>query len=337
MKTSPWIFCALGLLSLGLLHAEPPLRICVTTPDLLSLAERLGGEHVQVFCFTRGPEDPHAVDIRPSQVRELNQANLLIQVGLGLEEAWMPDLLARARNDRIRPGQPGHLDLGEGVRPLEEEFSGLHEEGNPHYLLDAVEGLKAARLICDRFVLLRPELKEHFDALHEKFVRDWAEMFFGAQLAAQINLNELEQFENTAALDRTIQAHSRDAGPGDGVVGMLLPFRRQSIVGDHDLWPYFARRHGLEILGYLEPSPGVPPTTRHLGQVVKKIETERVRVILTAPYFDARHGRWVSRQTGARIVPMAHQAGGRPGTVDYLELIQFNARQVAEALREQTP
>jgi ABC-type Zn uptake system ZnuABC Zn-binding protein ZnuA len=115
---------------------------------------------------------------------------------------------------------------------------------------------------------------------------------------------------------------------------MLSPHRGAKVVGDHDLWPYFARRYGLEIVGYLEPSPGVPPTTKHLGELIAKMKDAGVRVVLTAPYFDQRHGRFVSERTGAKIVPMAHQSGGRPGTDDYLEMVKFNATQLANALKE---
>jgi ABC-type Zn uptake system ZnuABC Zn-binding protein ZnuA len=340
----PRLLLTLSLLAAGFSpQAESPLRVAVTTPDVQSLAERLGGEQVRVFCFTRGPEDPHEVDIRPSHVRELNETELLIQVKLGLEEAWLPDLLIRARNDRIRPGQSGHLDLSQGIRPLtEEEGAGtdsvsLHEEGNPHYLLDPVEGLKAARLICNRFVALRPEQKATFEALHREFVKQWAEMYFGTRLANQIDWEKLEDFDNDEMLEKMLEQVASQAKPGDGVVGMLGPYRGTLIVGDHDLWPYFARRHGLVVLGYLEPSPGVPPTTRHLAGLVKQIQEKNVRVILTAPYFDSRHGRWVSDRTGAQVVAMAHQAGGRPDTADYLEMIRFNAQQLAVALRETSP
>jgi ABC-type Zn uptake system ZnuABC Zn-binding protein ZnuA len=98
------------------------------------------------------------------------------------------------------------------------------------------------------------------------------------------------------------------------------------------LWPYFARRCGLEILGYLEPSPGVPPTPRHLQDLVSRMKERKVGILLSNPYFEPRHAEFVARATGARIVPMAHQTEGRPGAGSYLEMLKYNGRQLLEAL-----
>lgn len=103
-------------------------------------------------------------------------------------------------------------------------------------------------------------------------------------------------------------------------------------MGDHDLWPYFARRFGLEILGYLEPSPGVPPTTKHLQELIGRMKEKDVKILLSNPYFDPQHGAFVSRATGAKIVPMAHQTGARPGTDTYLDLVKYNGARLLEAL-----
>ncbi|MGE3310060.1 MAG: metal ABC transporter substrate-binding protein [Limisphaerales bacterium] len=322
------------------LSAAEPLRVAASTTDVASLARQIGGDHVSVFCFSKGPEDPHVIELLPSFVRELQQAELFIQVGLGIENAWLKDLVTRAGNDRVKPGAPGNLNLGEGVRRLEggegaDAVPGsFHEEGNPHYLLDPVEGLKAARRICDKFVALRPSNKAAFETRHAQFVEAWAIAFLGEKLAVRANLGTLEDFENSNALEAELAKLARDAGPNDGIAGSLSPFRGVVVVGDHDLWPYFARRYGLEVLGYLEPSPGVPPTTKHLGELIDKMKAAEVRVVLTAPYFDQRHGRFVSERTGAKVIPMAHQTGGRPGTDEYLDMVRHNATQLMNALRK---
>jgi len=322
------------------LSAAEPLRVAVSTPDVASLARQIGGEDVGVFCFSKGPEDPHVVEILPSFVKELQQAELFIQVGLGIENAWLRDLMTAAANEQVKPGAPGNLNLGTGVRRLNDDDGAgavpgsFHEEGNPHYLLDPVEGLKASRLICDQLVALRPGSKANFDARHARFVKAWANAYFGETLAARANLGTLEDFESADALEAELATLVKRATPNDGIAGLLAPFRGTAIVGDHDLWPYFARRCGLDVLGYLEPSPGVPPTTRHLGELIGKMKEAKVRVILTAPYFDQRHGRFVSERTGAKVVPMAHQTGGRPGTSEYLDMVIYNATQLANALNE---
>ena len=342
-----WSGVALILVGLAPLQgqAEDPdvMRVCATTPDLADLARKLGGDRVEVFCFSKGPEDPHVIEIRPSLVRQLKEADLFLQVGLGIESAWLGALMNRVKNPDLRPGQPGSLILAAGVRGLggDEGQSApgtFHEEGNPHYLLDPVEGLKAAKTICDRFVELRPRSKARFEELHEEFCREWAVVYFGEDAAAKIDLDELTEFPSTERLEAAVREITDRRGDSlGGVAGALRPYAGVTIVGDHDLWPYFARRFQLEILDYLEPSPGVPPTTKHLGDVIRRMKKENVRVILTAPYFPPRHAQFVASRTDAAVVSMAHQTEGRDGAGSYLDLIRFNARQLAEALKTSAP
>jgi zinc/manganese transport system substrate-binding protein len=112
----------LGLWSVwfaGFTLVAEPLRVVVSTPDVASLARHLGGEDVRVFSFSQGPEDPHVVEILPSFVRELQQADLFIQVRLGLENAWLKDLMTRAANDRAKPGAPGRRSCRWPISPAD--------------------------------------------------------------------------------------------------------------------------------------------------------------------------------------------------------------------------
>ncbi len=314
------------------------LRVCASTPDVESLVREVGGRRVAVHCFSKGPEDPHEIELKPSFSRELDRADLYVQVGLGIENAWLNRLMGTVRNEAVKPGKPGNLNLGAGVRPLEGEAGrsvagSYHEEGNPHYLLDPVEGLKAARAIQERLAALRPAWAGEFATNYQAFRLAVGTALVGEACARQDDVEELalefEALETAEAREAFRRKHALG-----GWLGELAGYRGRKIVGDHDLWPYFARRNGLEVLGYLEPSPGVPPTTKHLGELVEAMRREKVGVLLTAPYFEARHPRWVAEWTGARVVPMAHQTGGRKGTGTYLEMLRHNYAELLLALKE---
>jgi ABC-type Zn uptake system ZnuABC Zn-binding protein ZnuA len=319
------------------------LRVVVSTPDVMSITRMLGGDLVEVSSITNGPDDPHIVNLRASHVLQMQNADLFIMVGNGIEDAWLEDLIARVSNPSVNPGNNGHLDLSSGIRPLpesdsnpEEQVTGsFHEEGNPHYLLDPVEGLKAARAVSGKLQQLLPPHRDELQRLYSQFVADWAVLFFGPELGGTIGSEDLENSADGDAIEKTIAEIIAGSGlnPDSGLAGAMVPFRNTPIVGDHDLWPYFARRFHLVVLGYLEPSPGIPPTTRHLSGIITQMKTENVGVILTAPYFDQRHVRFVSERTGARIVPMSHQTGGRHNTAGYFEMLQYNVDQLTEALR----
>lgn len=314
------------------------LRVCVSTPDLESLVVTVGGPRVRVFAFGRGPEDPHELELRPRFAQELDRADLYVQVGLGLENAWLERLMASVRNESVKPGRPGNLNLGAGVRPLDGEAAvrvpgSFHEEGNPHYLLDPLEGLRAVREIRDRLAGLRPEWKAEFATRADEFRRRVAVALVGEACARDDDVDalvrEFEALRGPAETRAFLAKH-----PVGGWLGDLASYRGRKIVGDHDLWPYFARRMGLTVLGYLEPSPGVPPTTRHLGEMVERMSREGVKLVLTAPYFDPRHARFVADRTGATVVAMAHQTGGRPGTATYFDMLKHNHERLLSALKE---
>ena len=326
--------------SLTVVHpvtAAEPLRVCASTTDLDSLARLIGGARVQTFCFSKGTEDPHEIELKPSFAKELNRADLYLQVGQGIENAWLEKLMRTVNNDAVKPGKRGNLNLGRHVRPLEGEAANnppgsFHEDGNPHYFLDPIEGLRAAREIRDKLTELRPEWKAEFAANHDKFRQRLAVALVGEECAKQDDVEKLalefEKLKDAAAVKEFLTHHQ--------VGGWLAAFgahRGRFIVGDHDLWYFFARRFGLEVLGYLEPSPGVPPTTKHLQELVAKMKAKQVRVILTAPYFEQRFVEFAAKQSGAAPVRMAHQAGARAATDDYFQMLKHNAEQLLTALK----
>lgn len=328
---------ALALAPLTVAAAAEPLRVCASTTDLDSLVRLVGGARVKTFCFSKGTEDPHEIELKPSFAKELNRADLYLQVGQGIENAWLEKLMRAVTNAAVKPGQQGNLNLGRNVRPLDGEAgknapNSFHEDGNPHYFLDPVEGLRAAREIRDRLAELRPEWKAEFAANHDKFRLRLAVALVGAECAKSDNVEKLavefERLKDAAAVKEFL-AHHRVGG----WLGAFAAHRGKFIVGDHDLWYFFARRFGLEVLGYLEPSPGVPPTTKHVQELVGKMKVKQVRVILSAPYFEQRFVEFAAKQSGARPLPMAHQTAARPGTDDYFTLLKHNAEQLLAALK----
>ncbi|HNF59972.1 MAG TPA: zinc ABC transporter substrate-binding protein, partial [Elusimicrobiota bacterium] len=88
-------------------QAAGPLRVVATTPDLADLARQVGGTLATVECLSRGFQDPHFVEAKPSLILKLRNADLFVQTGLELEVGWAPLLLQGARNPRLQPGAPG--------------------------------------------------------------------------------------------------------------------------------------------------------------------------------------------------------------------------------------
>jgi ABC-type Zn uptake system ZnuABC Zn-binding protein ZnuA len=319
-----------------------PLRICATTADLGSLCRQVGGARVEVTVFAHPGDDPHSLEARPSMVRKLHDAHALVLTGLQLEAGWLPVLLNQSRNGRVLRGAAGHIDASTAIRPLavpagvvERSQGDVHALGNPHYLLDPIAGLEVARLLAARFAALRPEDAERFAANFEAFRAELAAALVGPKLAAKYDAEKLAVLAEAGRLDSFL-AEQGDAEALGGWLAAARPLRGAKFAGDHDLYPSLARRFGLVEVALLESLPGVPPSTRHLADVIRRMRQDKVQLLLSAPYFDRRHAELVARQTGARIAALAHQCGARPSTPSYLELIDYNVAQLVAAMAAAT-
>jgi len=315
-----------------------PIRVAATVPELGSLAREIGGDQVSVTVFAKGTEDPHFVEAKPSFIKALSQADLYIQVGMDDEVGWAPVLLQNARNGKVLPGAPGHLDTSTVVTPLEvptgpmdRSMGDVHPSGNPHYLLDPLNGLKAAQLIRDKLSELRPVKRQYFAERYDAFRQRLSRALVGDALAQKYDIERLALLQEQGRLASFLKQQGEDTLLG-GWLGAMRPYAGTKVVDEHSLWPYFSRRFGIQVIGHMEPLPGVPPTTKHLGELVERMRAEKVPLVLTSVFYDPRHARFVSERTGAKVVNMAHQVGAREGTDDYLSMIDYNVRQVVAAL-----
>ncbi len=314
------------------------LLVCSTTPDLGSLAATVGGEDVMVQVICKGAEDPHFVEARPSLVKMLSSADVLLLNGLELEIGWLPVLLQNCRNGKVQPGTSGYVDASSVVKPLgvptgpvDRSQGDVHLSGNPHYLLDPLQGWHVAQLLRDRLSRLRPAQEQAFTRRCAAFGDRLGAALVGEDLARKYEFEKLVLLHEHRQLDAFLRKQGDT--PVAGWIGMLAPHAGAKVLVDHDLWPYFLRRFQLDTLATLEPKPGIPPTTRHLQGLVDAARAAGCRAILAAPYYDARHAEFVARHTGAAVVAVAHQTGSRTGIEDYAAMVDHNVRELARALR----
>jgi ABC-type Zn uptake system ZnuABC Zn-binding protein ZnuA len=314
------------------------LHVCATVPELGSLAKEVGGDPVRLSIFAKGAEDPHFVEAKPSFIKTLSECDLYVQVGLDLESGWAPVLLQNARNAKILPGAPGYLDASSVITPIEvptapvdRSMGDVHPFGNPHYLSDPLNGLKVAALLRDKFSELRPSDAQYFSDRYTNFRQQLETALVGESLSKKYESEKLALLFEHGKLDEFLRSQG-DAASLGGWLALMSRHFGAKVIADHNMWPYFARRFGLTVIGYLEPKPGIPPSTAHLNSLVQTMKGSGVKVVLAAAYYDPRYARFVAENTGARVTTMANQAGARPGTEAYLSMVDYNVRQVAAAL-----
>jgi zinc/manganese transport system substrate-binding protein len=317
--------------------ADPPL-VCSTTTDLSSLAREVGGDRLRIETFARGTEDVHFVEARPSFVRTLHDCELLLLNGLELEAGWLPPLLRSARNPRVQPGGSGYLDASSAIDPtdvpagpVDRSMGDVHPFGNPHYLLDPVNGMRVARAIAVRLGELRPEARTRFESAAAALERRLGQALVGSELAERYDPKKLAALHAHGRLEAFLveQGHEDRLR---GWLGRLRVAQGELFVSYHRQWSDFAERFGLVFVAALEPKPGVPPSTRHLREVIETMRARRVKLILDAAYASPAPARLVAAETGARLAHMAHQVGAVPGTESYESMVEHNVSEVERAL-----
>ncbi len=332
---SAWLLCS----QLNAQHI-----ICATVPDLGDLAREIGGDKVEVITFVKGSEDPHFVTPRPSFIKDLARAEVFIQNGLEQEVGWAPPLLQQCRNRKVQPGGKGYIDASRIIKPLDvptgpisRSEGDVHPGGNPHYLLSPINGLKVARYLKVHFSYLWPKEKKYYEQRYDDFATRFGQMLIGEKLAAKYKdqqLDQLMQLKFQGQLTAYLKQEDEYKSLG-GLMALVEPYKGTKLIDDHPMWVYFCRDFGFEVIGHLEPKPGLQPTPGHVAKVVKLVRSEGVKAVLANAYYDPRHARFIEMNTDAKVAKMSHQVGAREFAGSFLEMCGYNVREMVRVLRDE--
>ena len=316
------------------------LRVLATTTDVRELCKEVGGGDVDVTCLTKGPEDPHFLDARPSFVKAAAEADALVVTGMELEIGYEPLLLSESRNGKIQKGQPGYVDCSADIAKLEvptgtvdRSLGDVHPFGNPHYLTDPVRAKQAAKTIADAFATIDAPRAEAYRKRLADFQRRVDVAMWGEALLAD---QKAERLENRLA-DGTLTsflAQRKLEGKLAGLAAELAPFSGRKVAAYHGTMRYLLDRFHLEEIGQLEPKPGIPPSPRHLAELEERMKAEAARVVLFNSYQPERTAKSVAAEVGGAAVKLAHMPESVPGTATYLDTVTFNVKALAKALRD---
>ena len=309
MRDKP-LTATLAAIALSLLWAFPSqakLNVVASTPDLGSIAREVGGDRIEVTSLAKGTEDPHFVDAKPSFIRILNQADVLIEGGADLEVGWLPPLVLNARNPQIQLGRPGRIIAAEVIRllevptgPIDRSLGDVHPFGNPHFTLDPVNGRLIARLLAERFCAIAP-------------------------VDCQVFKTNLKQFEDT--IDARLAVWQKQ----------MAPLRGTKVVSYHKSYSYLAERFGLRVVNTIEPKPGIPPSASHVRDLVAQMKAEGVALILMEPNRERKTPAFLAQETGAKVVVVPSMVGGSKEAGDYPSLFDSIVKAILEAIGLRRP
>jgi ABC-type Zn uptake system ZnuABC Zn-binding protein ZnuA len=310
--------------------ASPSLKVVTTLPDYRFFSEAIGGDRISASAIVRGDQDAHFIRPKPSFVKMARSADLLVSTGLDLE-LWLPTVVNKSGNTRIRSGQPGYVAASQDMTLLEKpqvlsrSEGGVHIYGNPHVNTSPINARIAARNIAIGLVKNDPAGREFYEANLSRLLDEIDARLFGRELVELLGGETLCELAEKGTLIPFLEQRQLRGRPLIDYLGgwmkKMLPLRGKQIVTYHKNWAYFVHLFGLEEAGTVEPKAGIPPTPRHVTELVEQMRARKIQIILAVNYFDEQRIRTVADRVGAEAVIVPLYVGGKQGVEDYFQLV----------------
>jgi ABC-type Zn uptake system ZnuABC Zn-binding protein ZnuA len=296
-----WLLAALAAAP-GQAQAQASLRLIATTPDLASLAEAVGGERLAVSSMVAPGLDAEEYQPRPRDLERLRDADIVIRVGADYD-LWLDRLLAQARNAALARGAPGYIDASLAIALLDVRGTAVgsghaHGSGNPHYWLDPANAEIITGNLLEALLRLDPSGARYFERRRLAFL------------------------ERLAAKRREWQA-------------ALAPYQGRPLIAYHNNWAYLARRFRLDLAGFIEIKPGVPPSPAHLNGLLRTMREKNISLIVRQPTEPARNAEFLAGRSGAAVLVLAASVGAVPAAGDYIGLLDYDVKTLAAGFARQ--
>jgi ABC-type Zn uptake system ZnuABC Zn-binding protein ZnuA len=319
---------------------DSPLRIVTTLTTYGAIAREIVGERGTVVSIARGDENPHFVQPRPSYVLDLKRADLFITTGLDLE-LWVPTLLDKAGNPRIREGSPGYVTAYQGIGLLDVPAStsrvggDIHVFGNPHIWTDPVNGIIIGQNILAALQRVDPAGAAAYDQRFTRFKTGVLRAYVGDELLTLLGVDVVYDLARRGALWEFVSTQRYEGRPlserAAGWLEQAEAFRGRRMVCYHKEWDYFSRAFGVSCDAYIEPKPGIPPTPRHVGEVITLMRERAIRVLFSTNYYDFNQVRSVAARTNAVALTVPSNTEGADHVATYTDLISLWVTRLAAA------
>lgn len=323
--------------------ADKKVHVVCTLPTLRALAEEVGGERVEVIALAKGDQDPHFVTPTPILMKKTREADLFIENGLGLE-LWADQVVNGSGNSKIFRGTPGRIIAATGISPLEipsvlsRELGDIHPQGNPHVWLDPLLAKAEAGNMCEALKAADPTGADYYESRKLDFFARIDNALFGPELLRLVGIQKLTRLAWSGQLHDFLENNKIGGQPLATRAGGWLK-AAQALKGVkafefHRVWVYFVRVFGLQLVGTIEERPGIPPGPQHVRQVVEKIRSEKIPLILVDNFYNPALPNNISRQTGAVVVLLPNQVEGEPGIKSYFDLIDYLLQAMTRGLKK---
>ena len=338
-----WIMILSTVLWLPGLAQAKKLFVVTTLSTYSAIAKEIGKEKIEVVHLVEGYQDPHFMTPKPSKALILAKADLLISTGLDLE-LWLPSLIDKSANPRIRSGQIGYVAASHGIKLFEKPTvlsrseGGLHIYGNPHFYNSPLTGFTIAENITIGLQKNAPHHNAYFQQNLKLFKEKLSQKLFGEKLLKLLGQKVLFRLAESGNLMNFLHKRSYRGQKlieyAGGWLQIARKFYQKKVVTYHKNWSYFSHLFGLEIVEFIEPKPGIPPSPKHVQHVLEKMKQHQIKVIIAANYYPEDKIRQIAEKVQARPVILGITTGGEKGMSDYFTMFDIILKRIATAFTE---
>ncbi len=307
------------------------LQVVCSFADYAAIAEFIAQENAFVQYISHGDQDPHFVPPKPSYAVLLKEADMWVTTGMDLEQ-WSATLLDKARNKNIMDGEIGFVSVSDGFQKLQipdkvsRTEGDIHTMGNPHIQTGPLNLKHVAHNITIGLMKVDPDNSDFYEQRRDVYCDKIDRALFGDELVDMFGGETLSKLlENKTLFDFL----ERDYEEGklidklDGWLKIAMPFRGAKVIAYHKNWIYFADTFGLEVGGYIEPKPGIPPSAKHVQEMIQYIQDHNIKLMLVASYFEKKSPQMIEARTGIKALFLPISVLGLPEIKDSFQLIDY--------------
>jgi zinc/manganese transport system substrate-binding protein len=267
------------------LPARAEINVLACEAEWGALLKELAGDEARVYVATTALQDVHHIQARPSLIAAARRADLLVCTGAELEIGWLPLLVRESGNDKIQPGSPRYFEASRYVRLLDVPSSvdrsqgDIHPDGNPHIHTDPRNVALVAKMLSDRLAEIDGAHAQSYRERYQKFSTRWQQAIAGWEAKG-------------------------------------APLKGVRVVEHHNAFRYLDGWLGIQAVGYLEPKPGLEPSTGHMAELLELQKSNPAKLVVRTSYNDPRASQWFAERAKIPAVMLPFGPGGDDAAKD---------------------
>jgi len=318
-----------------------PLTIVCSFSDYATIVQAIVKDKGVVDFIASGEQDPHFVPPKPSFAMKLKDADMWITTGMDLE-GWSTTLLDKARNKNIMDGAVGFVSVSDGIKILQKIEKGdrtegdVHLMGNPHINTGPLNWKVIAHNITIGLMKVNPENASFYEQNRDEFCDKVDKALFGEELVNMFGGETLSKMLENKTLFPFLERDYQGTKLSEKLGGWLkkaMPIRDKKVIAYHKNWAYFCETIGLSIVGYIEPKPGIPPSAKHVQDMIRLIGEQEIKLMLVASYFERKSPEMIQGKTGIKALFLPLFVSGIEGVDDNFELVDYWIDRILENIK----